>query len=748
MSSNILQYIIENNLQEELFRGNFGLEKENVRVTEDGRLALTPHPEIFGSKLENPYIKTDFSQSQLELITPVCNTMEEVYNFLATLENIVSIELSESGEYLWPQSNPPILPKEELIPIATYENNELGKEEEAYREKLAEKYGKKKQLICGIHYNFSFEDDFLRILYDKFGENKTFREFKDDIYLGIARNFLKYKDLLVELTGASPVFHNTYMKCCVEQSDILKDEARYFPGIKSLRNSHCGYRNKEDFVVSYDTLDKYINDINILVKEGLLESPKEYYSPVRLKAFGDKDMLKALKKNGISYLEFRILDLNPIYENGIGIDTLYLMHAFILYMFLKGEDTLDINSEEDKIRVIEDVKDIVRTLDIKKDYINSIMNDYKSKIENKENTYASRIISEIKKSSYIDYHISKAKYYLENSKKKRFNFIGYEDMELSTQILILDAIKRGVKVEILDRKDNFIKLTYNNKTELVKQATKTSLDNYSTVLAMENKVVTKKILEESQIRVPKGNHYYSKLVAEKSFIYYKNKSIVIKPNSTNFGLGITIFKDKYSEEDFRKAIEIAFNEDSSILIEEFIKGKEYRFLVMNNEVVGILRRVPANVEGNGVSTIRELVEEKNQDPLRGKGYKTPLEKIKLGEIEHMFLKNQGLDFTYVPKKNEIVYLRENSNISTGGDSIDYTDDIHKSYFKIAIESAKAIGAVICGVDMMIEDITMPASKDNYGIIELNFNPAIHIHCYPYKGKNRNAGNKILDLLFK
>jgi len=167
---------------------------------------------------------------------------------------------------------------------------------------------------------------------------------------------------------------------------------------------------------------------------------------------------------------------------------------------------------------------------------------------------------------------------------------------------------------------------------------------------------------------------------------------------------------------------------------------------MNDEVVGILHRVPANVTGNGIQSVRDLVVEKNKDPLRGKGYHTPLEKIQLGEAESIFLKAQEKDFDYVPKENEEVFLRENSNISTGGDSIDFTDDIPDSYKEIAVQAAKALGVKITGLDMIIPEYTKEATNENYAIIELNFNPAIHIHCHPYKGKNRKLNEKLLDIL--
>ena len=114
----------------------------------------------------------------------------------------------------------------------------------------------------------------------------------------------------------------------------------------------------------------------------------------------------------------------------------------------------------------------------------------------------------------------------------------------------------------------------------------------------------------------------------------------------------------------------------------------------------------------------------------------------------MFLNAQELNFDYIPKKDEIVYLRENSNISTGGDSLDFTDKIHYSYKSIAMKVAKAAKARITGIDIMINDIEEEASSTNHAVIEMNFNPAIHIHCYPYKGNNRHAGEKVLDLLFE
>ena len=325
-------------------------------------------------------------------------------------------------------------------------------------------------------------------------------------------------------------------------------------------------------------------------------------------------------------------------------------------------------------------------------------------------------------------------------------FTGYEELELSTQILITEALQRGIEVEVLDKGDNFIRLIRGNRIEYVKQATRTAADTYIAPLIMENKEVTKLILKEEGIQVPDGVTVQSVSDACYRYRQFAGKDVVIKPKTTNFGKGVTILKGSYSEAVFLQAVEGALQCDSSVMIETFIPGKEYRFLVIGHEVVAILHRIPANVRGDGTHTITELVVQKNKNPLRGEGYVTPLEKIRLGAVETAFLALEGKDINWVPPDGEVVYLRENSNISTGGDSIDVTEDIGEPYKEIALKAAAAVGAKICGADIIIQDIQAKPNEANYSVIELNFNPALHIHNFPYQGKNRQVEKRVLDLL--
>ncbi len=764
----------------ELLKANYGIEREGLRVNDKGELSLKNHPSVFGDKVDNVYITTDFAESQIEVITPPFKSIEETYNFTNALYDIVAMEIGE--EYLWPQSMPGVVPDDSRIKVAEYGENNKGKEARLYRRNLIEKYGGKKQLICGIHYNFSFSDQLLNKLYNSQADNEFFdnanctnkkleyKDFKNNVYLKITRNYLRYGWLIIYLLGASAVVDKSYINNCVKSPKKISDDGFSNEGALSYRNSECGYKNKVDLFPNYNSVTEYIESLRAFINDKLIDSHKELYTSIRLKPNNVNDFFNSLDKDGINYLEYRNIDINPFEKGGISLNDLYFLQLFNLFLLIDEEsdyknwqeeglenqnivskfgqndimlkkDNNLISKEQWGLDILERIKDINKELNLGKEKVINLMIE---KIKDNKLTYAYKMQKKVKEEGYINSHLNIAKGYKKSAYNNRFKLEGYEKLELSTQILMKEAIKRGIKVKILDETENFISLKKNNKVEYVKQATKTSKDNYVTVLIMENKSVTKKVLFDSNIKVPKGIEVNSIDEAINVIKDFVNIPIVIKPKSTNFGIGISIFKDGADEESIKKAFEIAFKHDITVLIEEFIKGKEYRFLVIDDNVVGILHRVPANVKGTGRESIKELVEIKNQDPLRGYHYITPLEKINLDENAELFLKQQNKDFNYIPEKDEIVYLRENSNISTGGDSIDYTDDILEKFKIIAVNAAKAVNARICGVDMMLENYM--DENSNYSIIELNFNPAIHIHCYPYKGAERKIGVEVLKVL--
>ena len=758
-----------------LLAGNFGLEKENVRTDPNGNLALTPHPEIFGDKAKSPYITTDFAESQIEMVTPTFSTPKGALDFMEALHDIVSLELKHNDEYLWPYSLPPVLPEDDnLIKAAHFNQPEITE----YREYLAKKYGKRKQLLSGIHYNFSFSQKFMDALYSATGEELPYRMFNDEVYLKLSRFYLKYCWLIIYLFGANSVAHESYSACCKRSKQKITDDTYVFDGSSSFRNGVSGYRNPSYFYVSYNSLSRYVSNIHHAIQNGKIIAPKEYYSQIRLKGMTKGSILDDLIDNGITYVEIRTLDLNPLTKIGVTLEELDFVHLLLVYGLLapdfcmSDEDyrlthvnqllAADANRTDDIMlhssgtelkslrswgsELIDEMYKTFESLGFAADKL-LLLQKFKQQLADNSPSIVEQIEQGVIKSGYAHFFMDKVVEYYADTQQNYAKFPGFQDLELSTQILLKEAIKRGVKFDFLDRQDNFIEFSNDGVTQLIKQATKTQLDNYISVLAMENKWVTKQLLTKHKIKTPPGGQYVSIHDALADYDSYKHKAIVIKPNSTNFGIGVTIFKNNYyTLAEYTRAIEIAFTHSSAILIEEFCQGKEYRFLVMEDKTIAVLHRDPANVVGDGINTVAQLVEQKNSDPLRGKGYVTPLEKISLGEFESVFLARQGLAFSYTPHEGEKVYLRENSNISTGGDSIDCTDAIGVQYKALAVACCRSVGAKICGVDILIQNVNLPPSSHNYTVVELNFNPAIHIHTYPYQGQDRKIAVHILKAL--
>ena len=299
---------------DKILRGNFGVEREGLRVGVKGELSRNKHPKVFGNKIMNPYTTTDFSESQLELITPVFNTSKEVYDFLNALYDIVALEIGD--EYIWPESMPCIIPDDREIPIATFCKCKQGEEARAYREELLRKYGGKIQLISGIHYNFSLDDDVLNKLYENSSKKEDFKTFKDNLYLKIVRNYLRYRWLLIYLLGSTGVVHSSYKGECLKKLDNISQGAYSCEGIVSYRNSDCGYGNRVTLFADYTSTREYVNSLKRFINDGLIQSPKEFYSSVRPKGKNPNKILESLLNEGIQYLEYRSIDINPFSKGG------------------------------------------------------------------------------------------------------------------------------------------------------------------------------------------------------------------------------------------------------------------------------------------------------------------------------------------------------------------------------------------------------------------------------------------------
>lgn len=293
-------------------------------------------------------IAREFCESQVEIISPICSSIDELYKKIYQIDKKVRDYLVNLGdkEYVWPFSNPPYIADEREIKVSKcYEyDEEENQRKNMYKEYLADKYDKRKLLYCGIHFNYSYSEDFVKLLFKR--SNATnYMEFKNNMYLSLAKKVAENSWLLVYLTAASPVFdislkeYNNYGKDC-------------FEGEGSSRNGENGFWNKSVLTVDYSSMDAYIGSLKKYIKENIIYAESEWYTPVRIKSVGENS-LDRLKQYGADHIELRMFDLNPMTKLGVYKEDLDFIHWFIVYLTLKSE--IDFK-ETDQINAVENHK--------------------------------------------------------------------------------------------------------------------------------------------------------------------------------------------------------------------------------------------------------------------------------------------------------------------------------------------------------------------------------------------------------
>ena len=318
---------IENKyIKDHLLDGNFGLEKESLRVLEDGTFSHTLHPFP-----DDVHIVKDFCENQTEINTAAHPSVKEAMKELHIHNRRIYEKLQslEPKEYLWLFSNPPFIQKENDIPVAVFEGAHVSKT--SYRNYLSEKYERYKMIFSGIHVNFSFSESLLMTDFDLWKEENplekesiSYQEYKDRIYLELAKKLALHGWILVAVTAASPVLDGSYLEKGVYGKTV-------FSGIGSVRSSELGYWNEFAPVFDYSDIGSYAESIRKYVKKGLLKAPSELYYPVRLKPAGDNN-LDALQKNGVNHIELRMFDLNPLAEEGLEEKDVVFAHLLMVWL--------------------------------------------------------------------------------------------------------------------------------------------------------------------------------------------------------------------------------------------------------------------------------------------------------------------------------------------------------------------------------------------------------------------------------
>lgn len=312
-----------------------------------------------------------------------------------------------------------------------------------------------------------------------------------------------------------------------------------------------------------------------------------------------------------------------------------------------------------------------------------------------------------------------------------------ERLGASTAALVEGARRRNIPVEIVAGEQLLLLGWGKHRVRMwATVSDKTSLVGADIA---SDKSLTNRLLRGGGIRVP--NHIVAQTLADALAAWRKlQKCVVVKPLCGHQGKGVTVGVRSVRELD--RALRAAQVFGKSVMLEEQVRGREYRLLVVSGKTVACAERIPAYVRGDGIRTVRELVDEVNRDTRRGEGHDRELTKITIDAQVIDALMKVGYTMSSVPRCGEVVYLRRSANLSTGGTSVDVTDIVHPATKRMAEDAAKIIGLDIAGIDMIADDIAAEGAT----VIEVNAAPGIRMHHHPSAGRARDAAGAMLDYL--
>jgi glutamate--cysteine ligase len=354
--------------------GRKGVEKESLRVSPDGSIARTRHPESLGAPLTNEHITTDFSEALIELVTPPFGETWELLQYLCDIHQFVYRHLHE--ELLWATSMPSAIDGDASIPLAQFGGSNVGTMKTIYRHGLGVRYGRIMQAISGVHFNYSFSDKLWGVLQEVNQARQPRQDFVSEQYFGVLRNYRRYGWLVLYLFGTSPAVSNSFFAGRDITLPALDADTVYEPYGTSLRMSDIGYRNKNQSTlsVSVNSLAEYVRDLSRAIhtpyppyekigvkvdgvyrqlNANILQIENEYYSfirPKRIARTGERPT-KALHRAGVEYVEVRALDVSAFDPVGVNQNKLRFLEAFLALCLLResapissGEqDALDAN---------------------------------------------------------------------------------------------------------------------------------------------------------------------------------------------------------------------------------------------------------------------------------------------------------------------------------------------------------------------------------------------------------------------
>ncbi|MFH1637518.1 MAG: hypothetical protein ABIB71_03780 [Candidatus Woesearchaeota archaeon] len=313
--------------------------------------------------------------------------------------------------------------------------------------------------------------------------------------------------------------------------------------------------------------------------------------------------------------------------------------------------------------------------------------------------------------------------------------------------MVLELQRRDINVKVIDRGLELLEAFYNRHKEFILDRD-SSINPYPASVISGNKCLAKNLLKEAGISVVKGEQFYSDQLDD-ALIYSQEIGfpIVVKPNFGSHGDGVHMDLENLCQvkEAFDKVIKL-IGTSRAFLVEEQFEGKEYRVFITENGDYAVLHRDPAHVIGDGKKTIEQLAKEESFKRMNPRT--TCLCPIRLDDVVNGYLARSGKDLNFIPKEDEKIYLRHNSNVAAGATCEDYTDKVHPSVIEISKKALEVFhGLPYAGMDFLSKDISVEQDKNSYRVLEVNSIPGIHMHMRPGEGKPRNVAQYLVDMIF-
>ncbi len=337
-----------------------GIERETLRIKDNGRLSTQPHNKELGSALTHEYITTDYSESLLEFITPATISIDQS---LSQLKDVQKFALDRiNGDNYWPMSMPCVVSDQDEVQLAQYGSSNIGKMKTVYRQGLKNRYGSLMQIIAGIHFNFSFPAEFFQALKEVSGSDKSLQHFTSEKYFSLIRNYKRLSWLIPYLYGSSPALCPTFLQGQKHNLPFKKAPTGclYLEHATSLRMSDLGYTNSEQssLNICYNSVESYVEAVQEAItlpsaefarigvkvdgeyqqlNSNILQIENELYSPIRPKrvAKSGQKPSEALSEGGVEYIEVRAMDVNPFVSTGISKQQMLFLDILLTYCALE-----------------------------------------------------------------------------------------------------------------------------------------------------------------------------------------------------------------------------------------------------------------------------------------------------------------------------------------------------------------------------------------------------------------------------